>query len=79
MLTTFPHCILDSASLFYIAKSEDKRSLSVRARQKMVEVLIDAMEAHLNNATMMRNVCLNLWQFRIPQDMGSINTLGWTC
>ncbi|XP_050688966.1 protein zer-1 homolog [Eriocheir sinensis] len=61
--------ISGSASLFYIAKSEDKSSLSVRARQKMIVVLLDAMETHLNDSTMMRNGCLTLCQFRIPQDV----------
>lgn len=59
--------ISGSASLFYIAKSEDKNSLSVRARQKMIAVLLDAMEAHLDDPTMMRNGCLTLCQFKIPQ------------
>ncbi|XP_071548174.1 protein zer-1 homolog isoform X2 [Panulirus ornatus] len=61
--------ISGSASLFYIAKSEDKNSLSVRARQKMIVVLLDAMETHLDDSTMMRNGCLTLCQFRIPQDV----------
>ncbi|KAK7074095.1 Protein zer-1 [Halocaridina rubra] len=59
--------ISGSASLFYIAKSEDKNSLRVRARQKMIAVLLDAMEAHLDDSTMMRNGCLTLCQFKIPQ------------
>ena len=62
---------LASASLFYIAKTEDKNSLSVRARQKMIGVLLDAMETHLDDSTMMRNGCLTLCQFRIPQDVAS--------
>nr|XP_045589985.1 protein zer-1 homolog [Procambarus clarkii] len=61
--------ISGSASLFYIAKGEDKNSLSVRARQKMIIVLLDAMETHLDDSTMMRNGCLTLCQFRIPQDV----------
>ncbi|KAG0730508.1 Protein zer-1 [Chionoecetes opilio] len=64
--------ISGSASLFYIAKSEDKNSLSVRARQKMIIVLLDAMETHLEDSTMMRNGCLTLCQFRIPQDVASL-------
>ncbi|XP_042228378.1 protein zer-1 homolog isoform X2 [Homarus americanus] len=61
--------ISGSASLFYIAKGEDKNSLNVRARQKMIVVLLDAMETHLDDSTMMRNGCLTLCQFRIPQDV----------
>lgn len=61
--------ISGSASLFYIAKSEDKSGLSVRARRKMIVVLLDAMETHLDDSTMMRNGCLTLCQFRIPQDV----------
>lgn len=59
--------ISGSASLFYIAKSEEKNSLSVRARQKMITVLLDAMETHIDDSTMMRNGCLTLCQFKIPQ------------
>lgn len=61
--------LLCSASLFYIAKGEDKNNLSVRVRQKMIVVLLDAMETHLRDSTMMRNGCLTLCQFRIPQDV----------
>ncbi|KAK4292197.1 hypothetical protein Pmani_035017 [Petrolisthes manimaculis] len=61
--------ISGSASLFYIAKGEDKTSLSVRVREKMIVVLLDAMETHLRDSTMMRNGCLTLCQFRIPQDV----------
>ncbi|MPC27462.1 protein zer-1 homolog [Portunus trituberculatus] len=61
--------ISGSASLFYIAKTEDKNSLSVRTRQKIIGVLLDAMETHLDDSTMMRNGCLTLCQFRIPQDV----------
>lgn len=61
--------ISGSASLFYIAKSEEKSNLSVRAKQKMIEVLLAAMETHLDDSTMMRNGCLTLCQFRIPQDV----------
>ncbi|XP_076034318.1 protein zer-1 homolog [Oratosquilla oratoria] len=61
--------ISGSASLFYIAKSEDKGGLNVRARQKMISVLLDAMETHLSDSTMMRNGCLTLCHFRIPQDV----------
>lgn len=64
-----PSGLLCSASLFYIAKGEDKNSLSVRVRQKMIVVLLDAMETHLSDSTMMRNGCLTLCQFRIPQDV----------
>ena len=58
-----------SASLFYIAKSEDKSKLSIKAGQKIIQVLLDAMETHINDSTMMRNACLTICQFRIPQDV----------
>lgn len=37
----------------------------------MIVVLLDAMETHLDDSTMMRNGCLTLCQFRIPQDVVS--------
>lgn len=39
----------------------------------MIVVLLDAMETHLEDSTMMRNGCLTLCQFRIPQDVVSIS------
>jgi hypothetical protein len=61
----------NSASLFYIVKSpERERSLlNVRIKQKTISVLLKAMDMHCDDPTMMRNGCLTLCQFKIPQDV----------
>ncbi|XP_032788885.2 protein zer-1 homolog [Daphnia magna] len=63
--------ISGSASLFYIVKSpERERSLlNVRIKQKTISVLLKAMDMHSDDPTMMRNGCLTLCQFKIPQDV----------
>ncbi|RXG69704.1 Protein zer-1-like protein [Armadillidium vulgare] len=62
--------ISGSASLFYIAKDEEKTKLSFFAKRKMITVLLDAMDKYIEDTTMMRNGCLTICQFRIPQDIG---------
>ncbi|MCL4119557.1 UNVERIFIED_CONTAM: hypothetical protein GTU68_028694 [Idotea baltica] len=62
--------ISGSASLFYIAKDEEKTKLSFFAKRKMITVLLDAMDRYIEDTTMMRNGCLTICQFRIPQDIG---------
>ena len=63
--------ISGSASLFYIVKSpeRDKSLLNVRIKQKTISVLLRAMDMHSDDPTMMRNGCLTLCQFKIPQDV----------
>ena len=64
---------MHSASLFYIVKSpERERSLlNVKIKQKTISVLLKAMDLHSEDPTMMRNGCLTLCQFKIPQDVVS--------
>lgn len=60
-----------SASLFYIVKSPERERplLNVRIKQKTISVLLKAMDMHCDDPTMMRNGCLTLCQFKIPQDV----------
>lgn len=60
-----------SASLFYIVKSpeREKSLLNVKIKQKTISVLLRAMDVHSEDPTMMRNGCLTLCQFKIPQDV----------
>ena len=58
-----------SASLFYIAKSPERSLLNVRVKRKTISVLLKAMDMHSDDPTMMRNGCLTLSQFKIPQDV----------
>lgn len=64
---------ISSASLFYIIKSPERvRSLlNVKIKQQTISVLLDAMNKHSDDPTMMRNGCLTLCQFKIPQDVVS--------
>lgn len=49
---------------------ERERSLlNVRIKQKTISVLLKAMDMHCDDPTMMRNGCLTLCQFKIPQDV----------
>lgn len=61
--------IISSASLFYIAKSPERSLLNVRVKRKTISVLLKAMDMHSDDPTMMRNGCLTLSQFKIPQDV----------
>ena len=61
--------IICSASLFYIAKSPERSLLNVRVKRKTISVLLKAMDMHSDDPTMMRNGCLTLSQFKIPQDV----------
>lgn len=61
--------ISGSASLFYIAKSPERSLLNVRVKRKTISVLLKAMDMHSDDPTMMRNGCLTLSQFKIPQDV----------
>lgn len=63
---------LFSATLFYIVKGKEKDRISIKLKKKIISALLDAMEAHLGDDTMMRNGCLTLCQFKIPQDVVNI-------
>ncbi|XP_033224674.1 protein zer-1 homolog [Belonocnema kinseyi] len=59
--------IAGSATLFYIVKSKEKVDASMKRR--IIGTLLAGMSAHKDEETMMRNGCLALCQFRIPQDV----------
>lgn len=62
--------ISGSASLYYVAKSETvKRDLNLRVKRKILSTLLNGMLTHRADPTMMRNGCLTLCQFQIPQDV----------
>ena len=62
--------ISGSASLYYVAKSEAvKRDLNLRVKRKILSTLLNGMLEHREDPTMMRNGCLTLCQFQIPQDV----------
>lgn len=60
---------LYSAALFYIVKMKEKGELEARLKKRIVRTLLIGMSIHKNEETMMRNGCLTLYQFRLPQDV----------
>jgi len=58
-----------SATLFYIVKGKDKQVFVPHIKKRIVCTLLNAMSAHKDDDTMMRNGCLTLCQFKIPQDV----------
>lgn len=68
--------ISGSATLFYIVKSKDKVKFGNILKNHIIRTLLNGMHAHLTDDTMMRNGCLTLCQFSIPNDVvGSQNFL----
>ena len=62
--------ISGSASLYYVVKSESlKRDWNVKVKRKILTTLLNGMLTHREDPTMMRNGCLTLCQFQIPQDV----------
>lgn len=61
--------ISGSASLFYIVKNKETPPLGRRTKRKIITALLNGMNEHRDDDTMMRNGCLTLCQFRIPQDV----------
>lgn len=61
--------ISGSASLFYIVKGDEPTYLNIKIKRLIVKVLLDAMWEHKFDTTMMRNGCLTLCNFKIPQDV----------
>ncbi|CAG7645864.1 unnamed protein product [Allacma fusca] len=61
--------ISGSASLFYIVKNEDKSRINPVMKRAILSTLINAMEVHKFDPTMMRNGCLTICHFQIPLDV----------
>ncbi|KAJ8737239.1 hypothetical protein PYW07_000510 [Mythimna separata] len=61
--------ISGSATLFYIVKGKEKDRIGIKMKRRIITALLDGMEAHLGDDTMMRNGCLTLCQFKIPSDV----------
>ncbi|KAL4218659.1 Protein zer-1 [Mactra antiquata] len=61
--------ISGSASLFYIVKGCKKLRITHNQKRHIIGCLLDAMERHLSEQTMMRNGCLTLCHFNIPGDV----------
>ncbi|KAI5735659.1 hypothetical protein M8J77_021082 [Diaphorina citri] len=61
--------ISGSANLFYIVKMKDRPVLSSLTKRHIITTILNGMHMHLEDDTMMRNGCLTLCQFKIPQDV----------
>ncbi|KAJ9584522.1 hypothetical protein L9F63_021132 [Diploptera punctata] len=61
--------ISGSATLFYIVKGKEKNLFGVKEKRRIICTLINGMSAHKGDDTMMRNGCLTLFQFKIPDDV----------
>ncbi|KAE9421107.1 hypothetical protein Angca_005735, partial [Angiostrongylus cantonensis] len=58
--------IAGSASLFYIIR---KVSMNRDTKKRVVSALLSGMETHMEEQVMVRNCCLSLCQFEIPQEI----------
>ncbi|XP_063235168.1 protein zer-1 homolog isoform X2 [Bacillus rossius redtenbacheri] len=61
--------ISGSATLFYIVKGKDRSLLDMKTKQLVIGTLLNGMNMYRDDDTMMRNGCLTLCQFRIPDDV----------
>ncbi|CAI4231207.1 unnamed protein product [Auanema sp. JU1783] len=58
--------IAGSASLFYIIR---KVTMNRETKKQVVSALLSGMETHMEEQVMVRNCCLSLCQFEIPQEI----------
>ncbi|PAV87579.1 hypothetical protein WR25_04800 [Diploscapter pachys] len=58
--------IAGSASLFYIIRRVE---MNRDTKKRVVAALLSGMETHMEEQVMVRNCCLSLCQFEIPQDI----------
>lgn len=62
--------IAASASLFYIVKSDEaKHNFNIKIKRQIIARLLDAMQTHRYDTTMLRNGSLTLIHFKIPGDV----------
>ncbi|XP_073836119.1 protein zer-1 homolog isoform X2 [Musca autumnalis] len=61
--------ISGSATLFYIVKGRDRSKFGTPLRNHIIRTLLNGMEVHLNDDTMLRNGYLTLTQFQMPNDV----------
>ncbi|KAM7358092.1 protein zer-1 homolog isoform 2-T2 [Cochliomyia hominivorax] len=61
--------ISGSATLFYIVKGRDRSKFGTPLRNHIIRTLLNGMEMHVNDDTMLRNGYLTLTQFQMPNDV----------
>lgn len=63
--------ISGSATLFYVVKMKEKDEIETRVKERIVRIILTGMSIYHDEEIMMRNGCLTLTQFHIPQDVMS--------
>ncbi|KAH8315863.1 hypothetical protein KR067_012504 [Drosophila pandora] len=61
--------ISGSATLFYIVKGRERSKFGTLLRNHIIRTLLNGMEMHLSDDTMLRNGYLTLTQFHMPIDV----------
>ncbi|EDW92842.1 protein zer-1 homolog isoform X1 [Drosophila teissieri] len=61
--------ISGSATLFYIVKGRDRSKFGALLRNHIIRTLLNGMEMHITDDTMLRNGYLTLTQFHMPVDV----------
>ena len=69
LILYFLFYFLDSATLFYIVKGRDRTKFGTPLRNHIIRTLLNGMEMHVNDDTMLRNGYLTLTQFQMPNDV----------
>ena len=64
--------ISGSASMYYVVRSNILDKINVKVKRKILSTVLNGMLAHKDDPIMMRNGCLTLCNFQIPQDFVSI-------
>jgi len=58
-----------SALLYYLLPLKGTHDFNIAEKKMIVGIVLDTMEAFKNDTFMMRNGCMVLWQFQVPQDL----------
>ncbi|XP_061183623.1 protein zer-1 homolog isoform X1 [Saccostrea echinata] len=61
--------ISGSAALFYILKGVNREKVTQLQRRRVIWILLDAMEEHRLDKTVLRNVLLNFCSMNLPENM----------
>lgn len=58
--------------MFYIVKGHDRTKFGTLLRNHIIRTLLNGMQTHIADETMLRNGYLTLTQFQMPSDVVSI-------
>ena len=60
-----------TATLYFIVRSNIGSDMNVKMKRKILSTLLNVMYAHRNDTVVVRNSCLILCQFELPNDVVS--------